>query len=89
MLTIKEKWWLTFFALQCKRLYDNYEFTYNMFSYSPKLQAKLYAQALIDLEHLVQEARRNSYPSGDIQFYSRQFKRKLFTHYYSRVKQLA
>ena len=67
-----------FFALQCKRLYDNYEFTYGMFSYSPKLQAKLYAQALIDLEHLVQEARRNSYPSGDIQFYSRQFKRKLF-----------
>lgn len=60
-----------------------------MFSYSPTLQAKLYAQALLDLDHLVQEARRNSYPSGDIQFYSRQFKRKLFTHYYSRVKQLA
>lgn len=50
-----------------------------MFSYSPKLQAKLYAQALLDLDHLVQEARRNSYPSGDIQFYSRQFKRKLPT----------
>ncbi len=60
-----------------------------MFSYSPKLQAKLYAQALLDLDHLVQEARKNSYPSVDIQFYSRQFKRKLFTHYYSRVKQLA
>ena len=60
-----------------------------MFSYSPKLQAKLYAQALLDLDHIVQEARKNSYPSGDIHFYSRQFKRKLFTHYYSRVKQLA
>lgn len=60
-----------------------------MFSYSTRLQAKLYAQALLDLDHLVQEARKNSYPSGDIQFYSRQFKRKLFTHYYSRVKQLA
>ena len=35
-----------------------------MFSYSPKLQAKLYTQALLDLNHLVQEARRNSYPSG-------------------------
>lgn len=60
-----------------------------MFSYSPKLQAKLYTQALLDLDYLVQEARRNSYPNGDIQFYSRQFKRKLFNHYYSRVKQLA
>ena len=60
-----------------------------MFSYSPKLQAKLYAQTLIDLDHLVQDARKNNYPSGDIQFYSRQFKRKLFTHYYSRVKRLA
>ena len=46
-------------------------------------------KALLDLDYLVQEARRNSYPSSDIQFYSRQFKRKLFTHYYSRVKQLA
>ena len=46
-------------------------------------------QALLDLDRIVQEARRNNYPSGDIQFHSRQFKRKLFTHYYSRVKQLA
>ncbi len=60
-----------------------------MFSYSSKLQAKLYAQALLDLDHLVQEARKNSYPNGDIHFYSRQVKHKLFTHYYSRVKQLA
>lgn len=60
-----------------------------MFSESDKLQAKLYAQAQIDLDHLTQDARRNGYAYGDIQFYSRMFKRKLFTHYYSRVKQLA
>lgn len=54
-----------------------------MFIYSAKLQA------LLDLDHLVQEARRNSYPSGDIQFYSRQFKRKLFTYHCSRVKQIS
>ena len=28
----------------------------------------LHAQALLDLDHLVQEARKNSYPSVDIQF---------------------
>ena len=58
-----------------------------MFSESDKLQAKLYAQAQVDLDHLAQNARRNGYSHGDIQFYSRMFKRKLFTHYYSRVKQ--
>ena len=60
-----------------------------MFSESDKLQAKLYAQAQVDLDYLAQNARRNGYSHGDIQFYSRMFKRKLFTHYYSRVKQLA
>ena len=60
-----------------------------MFSKSDKLQAKLYAQAQIDLDNLAQDARRNGYAHGDIQLYSRMFKRKLFTHYYSRVKQLA
>ena len=60
-----------------------------MFSESDKLQAKLYAQAQIDLDHLVQDARRNGYAHVDIDIYSRMFKRKLFTHYYSRVKQLA
>ena len=60
-----------------------------MFSESDKLQAKLYAQAQNDLDHLADDARRNGYAPGDIQFYSRMFKRKLFTHYYSRVKQLA
>lgn len=60
-----------------------------MFSESDKLQAKLYAQAQVDLDHLADDALRNGYAYGDIQFYSRMFKRKLFTHYYSRVKQLA
>ena len=50
---------------------------------------RLNSQAQIDLDHLVQDARRNGYAHGDIQFYSRMFKRKLFTHYYSRVKRLA
>ena len=50
-----------------------------MFSESDKLQAKLYAQAQIDLDHLADDARRNGYAHGDIQFYSHMFKRKLFT----------
>jgi len=60
-----------------------------MFNESDKLQAKLYAQAQIDLDNLADDARRNGYAHGDIDLYSRMFKRKLFTHYYSRVKQLA
>lgn len=60
-----------------------------MFSESDKLQAKLYAQTQIDLDHLADVARRNGYAHGDIQFYSRMYKRKIFNHYYSRVKQLA
>ena len=35
-----------------------------MFSESDKLQAKLYAQAQIDLDHLAQDARRNGYAMG-------------------------
>ena len=60
-----------------------------MFDSSESLLAKLYSQALVDIDHLAQDAHRNGYAHGDIQFYSRMFKRKLFTHYYSRVKQLA
>ena len=60
-----------------------------MFSESDKLQAKLYAQTQIDLDHLADVACRNGYAHGDIQFYSRMYKRKIFNHYYSRVKQLA
>ena len=60
-----------------------------MYSESDKLQAKLYAQAQVDLDHLADAARRNGYAHGDIQFYSRMLKRKIFNHYYSRVTQLA
>lgn len=60
-----------------------------MFSESDKLQAKLYAQAQVDLDHLAQDARRNGYAHGDIDLYSHTYKRKIFNHYYSRVKQLA
>lgn len=60
-----------------------------MFSESDKLQAKLYAQAQVDLDHMAQDARRNGYAHGDIDLYSRMYKRKIFNHYYSRVKQLA
>ena len=42
-----------FFALQCKRLYDNYEFTYGMSSEFDKLQVKLHAQTPMELEHLL------------------------------------
>ena len=60
-----------------------------MFSESDKLQAKLYAQAQIDLDHLVSKAKETGFAYGDIDLYSRMYKRKIFNHYYSRVKQLA
>ena len=44
---------------------------------------------LLTSEHLVQEARRNSYPSGDIQFYSRQFNVDYLPTVTQGVKQLA
>ena len=44
-----------FLALQCKRLYDNYTFTYRFFSSSDKLIAKLYTQALNDLDSLAKK----------------------------------
>lgn len=60
-----------------------------MFDSSENLLAKLYSQALIDIDQLVSKAKETSFAFGDIDLYSRMFKRKLFTHYYSRVKQLA
>lgn len=60
-----------------------------MFDSSESLLVKLYSQALVDIDHLVSKAKETGFAYGDIQFYSRMFKRKLFTHYYSRVKQLA
>ena len=53
--------WQTFFALQCKRLYENYLFTYGMFDSSESLLAKLYSQALVDIDHLASKAKETGF----------------------------
>lgn len=75
-----------FFALQCQRLYDNYTFTYRIFSSSDKLIAKLYTQALNDLDSLAKKSLITGFSHAEVEFYTRMFKRKLSSHYYSRVK---
>lgn len=75
-----------FFALQCQRLYDNYTFTYRIFSSSDKLIAKLYTQALNDLDSLAKKSLITGFSHAEVEFSTRMFKRKLSTHYYSRVK---
>ena len=60
-----------------------------MFSASEQLQRQLYHQAQKDLDKLANQSLLTGFAHGDVQFYTRMFKRKLFTHYYSRVKQLA
>lgn len=45
-----------FFTLQCQRLYDNYTFTYRIFSSSDKLIAQLYTQTLNNLESLAKKS---------------------------------
>lgn len=75
-----------FFALQCQRLYDNYTFTYRIFSSSSKLTSQLYTQALNDLDSLSKKSLITSFYHAEVEFYTRMFKRKLSTHYYSRVK---
>ena len=78
-----------FFTLQCQRLYDNYTFTYRIFSSSDKLTSQLYTQALKDLDSLAKKSLITGFSHSEVTFYTRMFKRKLFTHYYLRVKQLA
>ena len=78
-----------FFALQCKRLYENYLLTYGMFDNSESLLAKLLCSSLVDIDHLVSKAKETGFAYGDIDLYSRMYKRKIFNHYYSRVKKLA
>ena len=78
-----------FFTLQCQRLYDNYTFTYRIFSSSDKLTSQLYTQALNDLDSLAKKSLITGFPQSEVQFYTRMFKSKLSIHYYSRVKQLA
>ena len=70
-------------------MYDNYAFTYTIFSSSDKLIAKLYTQALNDLDSLAKKSLITGFPQSEVQFYTRMFKSKLSIHYYSRVKQLA
>lgn len=60
-----------------------------MFSAFEQLQEKLYHQAQKDLDKLANQSLLTGFAQGEVQFYTRMFKRKLFTHYYSRVKQLA
>ena len=75
-----------FFALQCKRLYDNYTFTYRIFSSSDKLTSQLYTQALNDLDSLAKKSLITGFSHAEVEFYTRMFKCKLSSHYYSRVK---
>ena len=60
-----------------------------MFRSSEKLQAQLYSKTLSDLNTLAKKSIATGFPQSEVQFFTRTFKRKLFIHYYSRVKQLA
>ena len=60
-----------------------------MFSASEQLHGQLYYQAQKDLDKLANQSLLTGFAQGEVEFYTRMFKRKLFTHYYSRVKQLA
>lgn len=60
-----------------------------MFSASEQLQGQLYHQAQKDLDKLANQSLITGFAQSEVQFYTRMFKRKLFSHYYSRVKQLA
>ena len=76
---IMEKNMTNFFALQCKRLYDNYTFTYKIFSSSKKLTAQLYTQALNDLNSLAKKSLITDFSHSEVEFYTRMYKRKLST----------
>lgn len=60
-----------------------------MFRSSEKLQAQLYSKTLSDLNTIAKKSIATGFPKSEVQFYTRMFKRKLSSHYYSRVKQLA
>ena len=60
-----------------------------MFCSSEKLQAQLYSQTLNDLNTIANKSIATGFPQNEVQFYTRMYKSKLSTHYYSRVKQLA
>ena len=52
-----------------------------MFSASEQLQGQLYHQAQKDLDKLANQSLLTGFTQGEVQFYTRMFKRKLFTHY--------
>lgn len=60
-----------------------------MFRSSEKLMAQLYSQTLNDLDTIAKKSLATGFPQSEVQFYTRMFKRKLSTHYYPRVRQLA
>ncbi|KAF1306595.1 hypothetical protein [Streptococcus sanguinis] len=60
-----------------------------MFGNSEELQGKLYTKAIKDIDDMVAKYKKTGFSSAELAFYSRLYKRKLFTHYYSRVKHLA
>ncbi len=64
-------------------------FTYKIFSSSDRVTTQLYTQALNDLDSLAKKSLITEFSYAGVEFYTRMFKRKLSTHYYSRVKQLA
>lgn len=68
---IKEETMTNFLALQCKRLYDNYTFTYRIFSSSDKLIAQLYTQALNNLESLAKKSLVTGFSHAEVEFYTR------------------
>lgn len=57
-----------------------------MFSSSEKLTTQLYTQALNDLNSLAKKSLITGFSHAEVEFYTRMFKRKLSTHYYSRLK---
>ena len=69
-----------------KRLYDNYTFTYRIFSSYDRPTAQLYTQALNDLDSLAKKSLTTGFSHAEVEFYTRMFRRKLSTHYYSKMK---
>lgn len=60
-----------------------------MFSASEQLHGQLYHQAQKALDKLANQSLLTGFAQGEVQFYTIMFKRKLSSHYYSRVKLLA
>ena len=48
-----------------------------MFDSSESLLAKLYSQALVDIDHLVSKAKETGFAYGDIDLYSRMYTQEL------------